>query len=267
MANIFTVRDIEDADDGDVVKGFKGEITRFFGKYSSGTNDKGEWSFQHMLVKDADGDEIKLTLKKLPPLPTNKKGAEIELRAHHGKNDWTGLYAKDDEYNGETKRILQATSTCEILVDGEALEAGRERSSGRDRDDKRSGDRRERDNDRGDRERSSDRDERKRDREPERERETARDRRNSSEDVEQATDIGMKLKNVMDMALDLAYTTMGDFEKRSDVTVSPEMILNNAHTFFIQMSKERVQDMVPTEPMREPEPEPEPDDKPKGKGK
>lgn len=109
-----TVNQIGDLPDKAVVYCFEGTVTKAF-KRSEGTNSQGEWSIEAFLLKDATGAEIKLMLKDSPPAGY-AIGTALRLEAWKGDKGFSGLYAADDEYKGDVRRILRATKTCSIML-------------------------------------------------------------------------------------------------------------------------------------------------------
>lgn len=97
-----------------VVYCFEGQVTKAF-KRSDGTNAQGPWSIESFLLKDATGAEIKLMLKDSDPAGW-QPGTAVRLEAWKGDKGFSGLYAADDEYKGEVRRILRATKTCTITL-------------------------------------------------------------------------------------------------------------------------------------------------------
>lgn len=111
-----TITQINDLPDKAVVYCFEGTVQKSF-KRSEGTNSQGEWSIESFLLKDATGAEIKLMLKDSPPAGW-PIGAAVRLEAWKGDKGFSGLYAADDEYKGEVRRILRATKTCNVTMLG-----------------------------------------------------------------------------------------------------------------------------------------------------
>lgn len=97
-----------------VVYCFEGTVTKAF-KRSDGTNAQGAWSIESFLLKDAAGAEIKLMLKDSDPAGW-QPGTAVRLEAWKGDKGFSGLYAADDEYKGEVRRILRATKTCTVTI-------------------------------------------------------------------------------------------------------------------------------------------------------
>jgi hypothetical protein len=108
------IEQIQALPDRAVVYCFEGTVQKAF-RRSAGTNDKGEWSIETFLLKEASGGEIKLMLKDADPAGW-APGTALRLEAWKGDKGYSGLYAADDEYKGEVRRILRATKTCNVTV-------------------------------------------------------------------------------------------------------------------------------------------------------
>tara|TARA_R110000796_G_C14571530_1_gene435809 strand:- start:43358 stop:44173 length:816 start_codon:yes stop_codon:yes gene_type:complete len=119
-----TIADINGLPNKALIYRFIGTVVSCYER-KSGTNAKGEWSIQNAILRDASGESIKLMLNGLPE-QTWPDGAAIELGTWEGPKGHSGLYAEDDTYNNETKRIMRATKTCAInsAMPQEAAENG-----------------------------------------------------------------------------------------------------------------------------------------------
>lgn len=113
MAKLYSVAEIRSLDPNSIVNSFSGTVTKL-GDRKSGKNEKGEWSFQHIRVRDGSGDEIKVTLKDRPELPKSHVNAPILIQAHNSDKGWTGVKAYDDNYNDKNERILWVTGSAKI---------------------------------------------------------------------------------------------------------------------------------------------------------
>lgn len=283
MPEVSSVADILDLDRDDTIKRFDAKIVKMFPP-KTGKNNKGEWSFQHLTCQDSQGDEIKVTLKDRDELPSSFKGKQVTFIAHQGKNGWTGLYAKDDDYKDKEnpERILWVTATAEIVKsgfrdkdgdgDGDREERGREREErGRDRDDRHERHDREERRDR-DRDRHEDREERE-DREEHEERRREEPKGDPIDDTKERL---CQLSNLAAMCYDVATYTLHGHEHRNNCTVAPDAIDKMAVTFFIKLDREGLADNMPTEPIydekgdapgEDPDPEPDAEPEPKSKSK
>lgn len=89
-------------------------------KRSAGENKRGNWSFETLELRDADGGEIRAKFKDCEPLAPNLiAGARLSILAHKGDKGWTGSKAKDDEYpkdSGKFERILWVTPSAVISL-------------------------------------------------------------------------------------------------------------------------------------------------------
>lgn len=121
MSKPYTVSQINDLEDDIAVPAFKGKVKQIF-KRHTGNNARGDYSFQGIILVDADGDEIEAKLKDRDELPAKLKGKHVCIVSHKGDRGWTGVKTKDDEYQGKTKRILWITGSAEI-VPGENMPA------------------------------------------------------------------------------------------------------------------------------------------------
>jgi len=99
-----------------VVYAFEGTVKKTFQR-SAGTNTNGDWSIESAIVADAAGDEIKVMVKDRAPMGF-QVGQFLNFEAHKGDKGYSGLYAEDDEYKGNVRRILRATPTCHINFAG-----------------------------------------------------------------------------------------------------------------------------------------------------
>lgn len=108
------IEQIQALPDRAVVYCFEGTVQKAF-RRSEGTNSTGPWSIETFLLKEASGGEIKLMLKDADPAGW-APGTALRLEAWKGDKGFSGLYAADDEYKGEVRRILRATKTCNVTV-------------------------------------------------------------------------------------------------------------------------------------------------------
>lgn len=107
-------------------------------KRSSGANNRGNWSFETLELRDADGGEIRAKFKDCEPLALNLvAGVKLSILAHKGDKGWTGSKAKDDEYpkdSGKFERILWVTPSAGISLQATPSSSNRQESSGHDQD-------------------------------------------------------------------------------------------------------------------------------------
>lgn len=122
MAKVWLVKDVNDAPDGGIVTAFKGKVVKVTKRFA-GVKDGKPWSFQHATVKDGSGNTIKVTFKGCAEIIANNwEGKELNLLAHKGDKGWSGVYAKDDTYEGKTSRILQITKSAAVTIGGKAFD-------------------------------------------------------------------------------------------------------------------------------------------------
>lgn len=101
----------------------KAPVYRFIGTVNaiydpkSGTSPNGDWHLQNAMLRDSEGGIIKCLFKDHPPIQATV-GSLIELACYEGQKGLSGLYARDDSYNGQTTRILSATKTCQVTLGG-----------------------------------------------------------------------------------------------------------------------------------------------------
>lgn len=113
MAKFYTVDEINDLDDGQVVTAFAGRLTKIayqkdgVGKDKSGT-------LQIIKVKDKEGDEISVKAWDAEMIPKKWTGQDITILAHKSDRGWTGVFAEDSEYDGKSERILRLTKSAKI---------------------------------------------------------------------------------------------------------------------------------------------------------
>ena len=142
MPQITKIADVFDRlRDGDVIHLIEGRVKSTFRRHE-GENDRGAYSFQSFVITDGK-EEIKVTFKDRDYLDEKEwKGKTIVLEALDGDNGFTGVYAKDDEYQGKKSRIIWVTPTGQVTMEkgddrrgasrGEERGASRSRGSSRD---------------------------------------------------------------------------------------------------------------------------------------
>lgn len=95
-----------------------GKIVSVF-KRHEGTNDKGHWSVQDIEI-EGQGAKVKVKVWNKPEIERNDQGKHVEIMANEGKAGLTALFVEDDEYNGNTTRILRTTATAIFQIGGKA---------------------------------------------------------------------------------------------------------------------------------------------------
>lgn len=90
---------------GESVPSFKARFKKV-GKFTSGTNEHGAWSFQNCVVTDGNG-EIKVKLHNRPELSPKYEGREVYFSSAVGtKKPFVGITRDIDEYRGRTGPML-----------------------------------------------------------------------------------------------------------------------------------------------------------------
>lgn len=117
---VMPIAELLDLDVGETVPSVRGKIKTLFER-TSGSNNKGDWSFQNGTLASADGKAIiKFKMKDCDELPMSWKGKEVVLCSVDSGRKMTGLYVKEDEYKGDTYKYLHITPTAEITLAGKA---------------------------------------------------------------------------------------------------------------------------------------------------
>lgn len=115
-----TIADVLDMrrphDEGDVIGSISGKIKKVW-DYRTGQGKHGDWSFQNLELVDGR-DSIKIVLKDREELSARDwEGLNVIISSTDGKNGWTGVKAKDDEYKGKVNRICWVTGSADIAED------------------------------------------------------------------------------------------------------------------------------------------------------
>ncbi len=101
------------------VPSVRGKVKEIY-KPSTGSSDKGEWSFQNLVIVDESG-QIKVKLKDREPLPLDYKGRVILISCKEGDKGLSGVKIKEDEYRGKIDKVLWVTPSATIdRVEGSA---------------------------------------------------------------------------------------------------------------------------------------------------
>lgn len=117
---VIPIAELLDLDVGETVPSVRGKIKTLFER-TSGSNAKGDWSFQNGTLASADGKSIiKFKMKDCDELPLSWKGKEVVMCSVDSGRKLTGLYVKEDEYKGDTYKYLHITPTAEITLAGKA---------------------------------------------------------------------------------------------------------------------------------------------------
>ncbi len=87
------------------------------GKYSTGTNEHGQWSFQNCTAADGNG-EMKVKLKNRPELTKQWEGVWVYFESVVGtKKPFLGLVREVDEYRGVNSPVLVADERAVMTQD------------------------------------------------------------------------------------------------------------------------------------------------------
>lgn len=110
---VLTIAEAALMDDGETVPCVSGRITAVYPR-KAGSNLKGDWSFQNLVLKD-EGAEIKLKIKDRPPIEQSMKGRFVFIHCSKSeKQGLVGVKRKDDEYQGKTEKLLWITGAAHI---------------------------------------------------------------------------------------------------------------------------------------------------------
>lgn len=138
MARVSSVSEINEMDAKEVIHLFKGKITKFL-FYKDGVGKEENGTLQMFLMKDKDGDEIKIKAWDRDRIPEKWRGCEVSLLASKTQRGWSGVWAEDDEYNGETARIIKLGKSAEVIKGGSSGSHDEEREEEEDRSERHSG--------------------------------------------------------------------------------------------------------------------------------
>lgn len=249
MPQVYTVSEIKDLEDGDIVKAFRGKVTRLL-TWKDGVGRDNNGSIQILLMEDREGDEIKVKIWDHDRIPDKAKGQEYNFVAvRDKKNKLDGLIARDDEYKDKVTRILEVSGKAEMVKGGTSDPDDRgsdrddgDRESDRHKDDDRPA-RREREDDRGERRRREDDPPREQEREPEPERES---RQESKDGVDDTLDRLGQLENLYCLcfkaAAKIGQRCMDENPNLKDIAIDPKWFQALVGTLFISMDKQPFND-------------------------
>jgi hypothetical protein len=112
---VVSIGEVKQLDPKETVPCVRGTIKSVF-KPNKGTNDKGPWAIQNVIIKDGSG-EIKVSIRNHElEVPMSAKNQPITIACHEGDRGKTGVYAEDDEYRGQVERILKVTGSASIEI-------------------------------------------------------------------------------------------------------------------------------------------------------
>lgn len=121
MAKIYTVADIQELEDGQLVTRFEGTLTDVSPVFKDKRNDPPEWRMQILDLKDEEGEKIKAKVwDREDQIPLKWKGETITIMAQKGTKGWSGVTAKDDKdkKTGKTLRILNVNKSGVVTLAG-----------------------------------------------------------------------------------------------------------------------------------------------------
>lgn len=103
--------------DGAPVDSISGIIENVYERHT-GKNSKGRhYSLQNAFVKDQTG-KIKVLLDGRKEWPKSLEGKAVTVSAVRGSNGLEGVFAKDDNYKGNSSRIVKVTDVAKVTVSG-----------------------------------------------------------------------------------------------------------------------------------------------------
>lgn len=114
MPIVMNVAGILSLTDDDIIPECRGTLEQVY-EYKAGTSKAGKpYSFQDFKFTDETGS-IKLKLWGREAVPKGAKGKVVQLSAVKGKNGWTGLLRKTNEYQGKKTPFIDATAAAEFV--------------------------------------------------------------------------------------------------------------------------------------------------------
>lgn len=108
---VVTIDSIKELENKEPIPSVRGTITKVF-DYKTGESSQGPWSLQNGFFKDSTG-ELKILFTNQPDAKSFQE-KEVIIKSHSGDKGLSGVYASDDTYKGETKRIIKITATADI---------------------------------------------------------------------------------------------------------------------------------------------------------
>lgn len=113
---LVTIGELPTLENKEGVPSIQGTLTKVYER-KTGESDRGPWSVQNGLLQDSTG-EIKVLFTNQPDARIYQ-GKSVSITSHVGDKGMSGVYAHDDTYQGNVKRILKLTATAQIaFVDG-----------------------------------------------------------------------------------------------------------------------------------------------------
>lgn len=111
MSNV-TVQIIRAFPDKTPIPQFEGKVIKVHPR-KTGTNSRGEWSMQRVVLRDRNGEEITALLTEHEEFAF-RTGEIVVLACKVGDKGSTGVYVHDDTYNDKTERQIKVTATGRI---------------------------------------------------------------------------------------------------------------------------------------------------------
>jgi hypothetical protein len=119
---VVSIGEVKQLDHKETVPSIRGIIKAVF-KPNTGSNDKGPWSIQNVVIKDGSG-EIKVSLRNHEiEVPASAKNQPILIACKESDKGKTGVYAEDDEYRGKVERILKVTGSATVQIGNGSVQA------------------------------------------------------------------------------------------------------------------------------------------------
>lgn len=113
--NIHTVADILRFPNETPLEGIEGTITAVYPRKAGTTQQNKPWSFQDATFADATGAIIKLKFVGCEDFSSSWKSRRVRITSVKSDRGRTGLYALDDEYNGNVTRKIKVTPSHTIV--------------------------------------------------------------------------------------------------------------------------------------------------------
>jgi hypothetical protein len=109
-----TIAEIKSIKDGSTVDSLSGLVENVYERHAGSKNGKA-WSLQNIILKDSAGI-VKVLLDGRKECPKSMEGKAVSFSSVNGEKGLTGMFAKDDTYNGKTTRIVKVTSVAAVKV-------------------------------------------------------------------------------------------------------------------------------------------------------
>ena len=109
------INDIKALNDGAAITELRLKLLNLWER-KEGQGQHGPWSIQNAVFTDG-GQEIKAMIKDRDELPKSGIGDWITISSVNGAKGLSGLYAFDDEYQGNTERKIKITGSAQMNRD------------------------------------------------------------------------------------------------------------------------------------------------------